>query len=190
MRIKIVLLSICGAFFFMGKAHAQDFAVKTNLLYWATTTLNLQFEMGLGKQTTLEIGGNYNPWTFDNNKKLKHWMVQPELRVWTCERFNRGFWGFHLLGGEYNIGGIKLPFDAWPKLRTHRYEGWMAGLGVSYGYQWYLGPHWNLEATVGVGYIHFNGEKFLGETCGDKCGNDIKNYIGPTKAGLSLVYLF
>ena len=190
MRIKIVFLSICSAFLFMGKAHAQDFAVKTNLLYWATTTLNLQVEMGLGKQTTLEIGGNYNPWTFENNKKIKHWMVQPELRVWTCERFNRGFWGFHLLAGECNVGNVKLPFDIWPSLKDHRYEGWMGGAGISYGYQWYLGPHWNLEATVGVGYIHFNGNKFVGETCGEACGKAIKNYVGPTKAGLTLVYLF
>ncbi len=174
----------------MGKAHSQDFAVKTNLMYWATTTLNLQFEMGLGRQTTLEIGGNYNPWTFENNKKIKHWMVQPELRVWNCERFNRGFWGFHLLGGEYNAGGVKLPFDAWPKLQTTRYEGWMAGAGISYGYQWYLGPHWNLEATIGAGYIHFNGERYESVKCGEKLGDAIKNYIGPTKAGLSLVYLF
>lgn len=42
-------------------ANAQDFAVKTNVLYWATTTPNLGFEVGLGEKTSLELIGGYNP---------------------------------------------------------------------------------------------------------------------------------
>ena len=61
---------------------AQDIAVKTNLLYWATSTPNIGFEFGLGKRTTLDLVGGYNPWTLnkDDNKKIKHWMVMPEFR--------------------------------------------------------------------------------------------------------------
>lgn len=36
---------------------AQDIAVKTNLLYWATSTPNIGFEFGLGKRTTLDLVG-------------------------------------------------------------------------------------------------------------------------------------
>lgn len=72
---------------------AQDIAVKTNLLYWATSTPNIGFEFGLGKRTTLDLVGGYNPWTLnkDDNKKIKHWMVMPEFRYWLCERFNGHF---------------------------------------------------------------------------------------------------
>lgn len=76
------------------KNHLPAFAIKTNALYWATTTPNLGFEIGLSDKFTLDLSGNYNPWTFSDSKKLKHWLVQPELRFWTCERFNGHFSDF------------------------------------------------------------------------------------------------
>ena len=77
---------------------AQHVALKNNLLYDATTTPNLALEIGLGKKTTLDLYGGYNPFTFGGNKRFKHWLVQPEFRYWTCERFNGTFWGLHLHG--------------------------------------------------------------------------------------------
>lgn len=73
-----------------GAVHAQNVAVKTNLLYGATTTPNLSVEMALGIKTTLDLQGTYNPFTFHDNKKLRHWSVQPELRFWLCEKFTGG----------------------------------------------------------------------------------------------------
>ena len=169
---------------------APRWAVKTNLLYDATTTINLGFELGIGRKWTLDVSGNYNPWTFADNKKLKHWLVQPEFRYWNCERFNRGFWGFHLLGGQYNVGNFDLPAGIFPSLADYRYEGRMVGAGISYGWQWYLGAHWNLEATVGFGYIYSQYDKFPCPKCGIKESNGEKHYFGPTKVGVSLIYLF
>ena len=31
-------------------------------LYWSSTTPNLSLEFGLGKRTTLDLTGAYNPW--------------------------------------------------------------------------------------------------------------------------------
>ena len=70
---------------------AQRVAVKTNALYWATSTPNLGFEVGLAKKITLDVSGNYNPWKFGNDCQIKHWLVQPELRYWLHERFNGHF---------------------------------------------------------------------------------------------------
>lgn len=165
-------------------------ALKTNLLYDATTTFNLGFEMSLGRKWTLDVSGNYNPWTFSDNKKFKHWMVQPEFRYWTCERFNRGFWGFHVLGGEYNVGNIDFPMGIFPSLDEYRYEGWMVGAGISYGWQWYLGPHWNLEATFGFGYIYTRYDKYRCPKCGAFESRGDQHYWGPTKIGISFIYLF
>lgn len=83
----------------------EKVAVKTNLLYWATTTPNAGFEFGLGKKTTLDISGGYNPWTLnsDKNRKVKHFLVKPEFRYWLCERFQGHFFGVHAGYGEYNI---------------------------------------------------------------------------------------
>ena len=53
---------------------AQHVALKNNLLYDATTTPNLALEVGLGKKTTLDLYGGYNPFTFGNHKRFKHCM--------------------------------------------------------------------------------------------------------------------
>ena len=87
-----MFLSCCSA----GPAAAQRFGVKTNALHWATAgTLNAGLEAGLGKRTSLELTGDYNPWTLDRdeNRKLKFWSVMPEFRYWLCERFNGHFFG-------------------------------------------------------------------------------------------------
>ncbi len=43
---------------------------------------NAGLEAGLGKRTSLELTGDYNPWTLDRdeNRKLKFWSVMPEFR--------------------------------------------------------------------------------------------------------------
>ena len=174
-----------------GTVSAQRLAVKSNLLYDITSTINLGVEYEVAPRWTLEMSANYNPWSFSDNKKMKLWMLQPEARYWLCSGFSGHFFGAHLLGGEFNYGGM-LPFGITPSLSglgSKRYQGWMAGAGIGYGYNWVLGKRWNLEATLGVGYIHFGYDRFECKTCGDKLGSGSKNYLGPTKAGISLIYI-
>ena len=47
-------------------SYAQKIAVKSNLLYDATTTMNLGLEIGLAKKWSLDLSGNYNPWKFND----------------------------------------------------------------------------------------------------------------------------
>lgn len=165
------------------------FALKTNAMYWATTTPNLGFEVGLGKKLTLDVLGGYNPFTFGDNKKLKHWLVQPELRRWMCEKFNGHFLGVHLHGGMFNVGGVKLPFGAFPALETYRYEGEFYGGGVGYGYHWILGNRWSLEAEIGVGVTRVHYDKYDCPKCGEWLGKDKKTYLSVTRAALSIIYI-
>ncbi|MDE6177021.1 MAG: DUF3575 domain-containing protein, partial [Paramuribaculum sp.] len=44
---------------------AQDVAVKTNLLYDATATVNLGAEVGLARQWSFDLSGNFNGWSVD-----------------------------------------------------------------------------------------------------------------------------
>lgn len=121
---------------------APKVALKTNMLYDATSTFNLGFEFGLGKKWTFDLSGNYNPWTFSDNRKMKHWLVQPEMRWWTCRRFSGHFFGLHGHYAQYNMGGM-LPWGFHSgkmfgkienrNILSHRYEGWLAGAGISYG---------------------------------------------------------
>ena len=177
---------------------AQKAAIKSNLLYDATTSLNLGLEVGLGERSTLDISGNINPWTFSGNRKMKHWLLQPEYRIWSCSRFSGTFWGFSTHLAQYNFGGM-LPWGFHSgkmfgtienrQILDNRYEGWLAGGGVSYGYHWIIGRRWGIEATIGAGYAYLRYDKFACGQCGEKRGNESKHYFGPTKAGLSLIYM-
>ncbi|MFV0538253.1 MAG: DUF3575 domain-containing protein [Dysgonomonas sp.] len=158
--------------------------IKTNIVYDLTSTLNLGAELQLSKKLSLDISLNYNPWTFSNNRKLKHFLIQPELRSWLNDSFKGHFLGAHLIYIHYNVGN--LPFGS---LDDHRYQGDAYGIGFSYGYQWTLSPIWNIEATLGLGYMYLDYTRYECETCGSELGKSSKNYIGPTKIGLSLIYI-
>lgn len=187
---------ICVLFLLVGVSlSAQNIAVKTNLLYDASSTINLGTEIGLSPKWTLDLSANYNGWTFSENKQWKNWLVQPEARYWLCERFNGHFLGAHLVGGIYNIGNLDADFKLFGtdfgSLKNYRYEGWMIGAGIGYGYQWLLSRHWSLEAEIGVGYIYTRADKYGCAHCGDKVEDDEPHhYVGPTKAAISLIYAF
>lgn len=191
--MKKIFFTLLACLITVGSTYGQEiqrstylpkFAVKTNALYWATTTPNLGMEFALSRKHTLDISGNWNPFTFSNHKKLKHWGVQPEFRYWTCERFNGHFFGLHAHYADFNVGGIKQL-----GLKNKRYQGELYGGGVSYGYQWILSNRFNLEATVGVGYARINYDKYKCGKCGEKIKDGNKNYFGPTKVGLTLIYV-
>ena len=118
----------------------QRVAVKTNLLADATTTFNIGVELALHPKWTLDVSGNYNPWTFRDNRKWQHWLVQPEARYWFCQKMSGHFLGFHVEGGAFNIGNLnvnmKLLGTDFRRLKDKRYEGWLAGGGIGYGYSW------------------------------------------------------
>ena len=170
---------------------AKQVGLKTNMLYWATATPNLGLEMAVGKKHTAQVFFGLNPWkqSGGDHSSLRHWMVMPEYRYWFNQNFDGWFLGAHALGGQYNVGGVKFPFGLLKGLRNHRYEGWYAGGGITAGKQWNLSKHWNLEASIGLGYIHTKYDKFECGTCGEKLKSAHKNYVGPTKVALSLIYL-
>ena len=163
--------------------NAPLFSVKTNALYWLTTTPNMGLEVALGKKITLDLSGTYNPWSFGDNKKIKHWLVQPEFRYWGGERFNGHFFGIHGLYGKFNAGGIKML-----GLDKYRYEGSFHGGGISYGYQWIISPQWNLEAGISLGYAHLNYKRYGQSEGAALLEKSSCNYWGPTQAGISIIY--
>ena len=170
---------------------SQNIGVKSNLLYWATTTPNVGLETSVGKKHTAQVFVGFNPWkqSGGDQSSLRHWLVMPEYRYWFCQNFNGWFLGAHAMGGQFNAGGVKLPFGMFKDLRDHRYEGWYVGGGVTAGYQWPLSKHWNLETSIGIGYDYIQYDKFECGNCGEKLKSSHDNYVGPTKAALSLIYM-
>ncbi|MDR2912305.1 MAG: DUF3575 domain-containing protein [Alistipes sp.] len=197
-KIALAALLLCATAVATTPARAQKVAIKTNLLYWATGTVNFAGEFAVKPRMTIDLTATSNlPGVLyygdkAQNKKLWHWAVQPEVRFWHTEAFNRGFWGIHATTGAFDAGGIKMPGGILPNFANHRYEGWMVGAGISYGWQWFLSPHWNVEATIGAGYLYLKYNRFFPQTAIEPEADQIdavQHYIGPTRVGITFSYL-
>lgn len=194
MKLKFLIPLLFGILLSAMSAKAQDVAIKTNVLYDVSATVNLGVEVGLAPKWTLDLSGNLNAWNLHETQRWKHWLVQPEARYWFCDRFSRHFLGFHALGGQFNIGGLENNFrflgTDFSQLSNKRFQGYGIGAGVAYGYALMLGKHWNLEFEIGVGYIYTGYDIFECAGCGRRVGEDTHHYVGLTKTAINLVYLF
>ena len=88
MKKKILFILFISGCFLTG-SNAQSIAVKSNLLYDATSTLNMGVELGLSRQWTLDVPLNYNPWKPGNgreyNRKPVIGFVSVSIaRLWVC----------------------------------------------------------------------------------------------------------
>lgn len=187
------LFIVLSAFFCIVETEclsAQNTGIKTNIIHWAVAgSFNGGLEFALGRRTSLEFTGGYNPFTFQSHKKAKHWLIEPELRLWTCETFDGHFFGVHCLASQFNIGGFDIPVGRLSGLKDFRYAGYAFGGGLSYGYQWILGPRWNFEINLGGGYAYLMYKKFNYDADEVKpVPNQKEHYFGITKAALSLIY--
>ena len=190
--IVIILLALAVG---QRDVHAQKVAVKSNLVSDALSNVNLGLEVGLSRQWTLDVTGDVNFWQFDDGKRWKHAIVQPEARYWFCDRFMGHFVGIHAHGGYYNVGFIpnQLDFLGSPlkNLTDARYQGWMVGAGLGYGYSIVLSRHFNLEMEAGIGYAYTRYDRYACGSCGKRLEEDQPHhYVGPTKLAVNLVYSF
>lgn len=166
-------------------AFSQTTSLKNNLLYDATLTPNIGIEQKIDSLSTVQLFYGLNPWRLSDTKRLRHWSLMPEYRRWLKEPFLGHFFGIHALGGEFNIAGI----GPTASIRDYHYQGWYVGGGLTYGYAWRLAEHWNLEAAIGLGYVHLAYDKYENEECGLLLDSRHKNYVGPTKLALNIAYL-
>ena len=174
---------------------AQTIGIKTDVLADAFTNINLGFEVGLSQKWSLDVSGEYNPFTFSDNRKWKHLTIQPEARYWFCQKMFGHFIGINAAGGKYNVGNIDADFKFlgtdFGKLKNYRFAGWFVGAGIAYGYTWMLSKHWNLEAEIGIGWSYTRYDQYECVVCGKKLKSDAPhNFVGPNKAVLNLVYVF
>lgn len=194
MKFRNLIAGILLGIFGLGQLHAQDVAVKTNILSDVLISPSVSVEVPVAPKWTFEGTAQMNAWTV-NGHNWKHWLVMPEGRYWFCQRFSGHFVGAHVLGGQYNFGhlhnNIKFLGTDFSKLTDERHQGWMGGAGVAYGYSWILDRHWNLEAEIGLGWVYTRYDVYRCANCGKKIKtNQSHNYFGPTKAALNLIYTF
>ncbi|MDV4044806.1 hypothetical protein CMT37_18495 [Elizabethkingia anophelis] len=171
-----------------GISYRPSLQIKHNILQDIALAVNLSLEYSLTQKLSIEIPIAYNGWDLAKDKKMRQFLVQPELRYWIDETFNGHFFGVHPHVGIFNMAG--LPFA---ELKEYRTQGNIYGIGLSWGYQYWLGKRWAMETTVGIGYAHMDYTRYINHSDGAKYGqkynNGTYNYIGPTKAGLSIIYI-
>lgn len=198
--MKRFLAVVALLFLVLGTADAQKVAVKTNSLYWLTTTPNAGFEFALGDRWTFEIAGGYNPWTLnkEDNIKAKHFLVTPEFRYWFCESFQGHFIGINANYTQFNAGGIHVP-EVFYKveslgyfldmLQYSRSQGWAVGAGLTYGYAFPIARRWNMEFNFGLGWWYTQYDRFESRTCGLFQERIEKHAFGLTDLGISFIYM-
>jgi hypothetical protein len=176
------------------KAKGPGFvALKTNLLYDAILLPNLTLEWYLGKHWSLAVEGNYSWWTFGNPVQNKGYhriqAIGVEVRKWigTSHPLRGHALGVHAMAGNYDIRFSRKDeySNGWLS-----YQSWVAG--VSYAYSIPVARKINLELGLSFGY--FGGRYYSYDYCmthehWKQCTTYHRNYWGPTRIGVSLVWL-
>lgn len=173
-------------------------ALKTNLLYDALTLVNYSIEVPIGKQYSALFYHQFPWWRWgkaNNEYCIRFLSIGGEGRWWfkPQPRLNPkdGRWRDKLVGhflGVYAESG-KWDFEFGRKI-CHQGEHWSAGL--SYGFSKPISKRLNLEFSLSVGYASIAYRKFAPSNDYEILWRDpVKhgrwNYIGPTKAQISLV---
>ncbi|MDR0542722.1 MAG: DUF3575 domain-containing protein [Dysgonamonadaceae bacterium] len=168
-------------------------ALKTNLLYDAALLPNLSVEWYMGKNWSLVVEGNWSWWTFDRPIQNEWYhRIQAggvELRKWVKSSYplHGHALGVYSLAGNYDVR--LFTEDEYSK-GWLSYQSWSAG--VSYAYSFPIARRLNLELGLAVGYAggrYYRYDYCLTHDHWAQRAAFNRNYIGPTRLGVSLVWL-
>ena len=147
---------------------------------------NIEVEIPIGKRWSLNT--EYKcPWWLNGKHDFCYQLLSGgmEGRCWLGNRQKRDRLTGHFIG-LYAEGGI---YDF--QLRGDGYQGkYYGAAGVTYGYARRLARHFSLEFSLGIGYLTTEYKKYTpyeGDIIWTNSGR--YNFIGPTKAKVSLVWL-
>ncbi len=165
-----------------GEAKAQTapyhFALRANLLRWATLTPDLGLEWRINSSWGVLVNGSWTSWSRDDkNRRYALWKVTPEVRYYLGKE-KRGY-----LGAMYKVGSFNY------KLSDTGKQGDIMGGGISGGYVLRLNNALSMDFSLGLGYIHADYDKYtVIDGVRVRQGNETKNWWGPVSAGISLVW--
>ena len=162
-------------------------AVKNNLLYDLALAPNLEVEIPIGKRWSLNT--EYKcPWWLNHKHNFCYQLLSGgvEGRYWLGNRQERNRLTGHFVG-IYAEGGV---YDFQFSNEKGYHGNYYAAGGLTYGYTRHLARHLALEFSLGIGYLTTEYKKYTpyeGDLIWTNSGR--YNFIGPTKAKISLVWL-
>ncbi|MDE6205436.1 MAG: DUF3575 domain-containing protein [Duncaniella sp.] len=174
--------------------HGVTWALRTNLLFDMLAAPTIGAELYLGHNFSVQGQWTYAWWS--HRSKNFFWRIYGGdigVRWWFGRKPRKHplsghhvgiyaqavIWDFEL-GGRGYMGGV--PGGAiWNRANI--------GAGVEYGYSMPVSDRWNIDFCIGIGYLGGACREYLPE-CGYYVWQSTRNlnYIGPTKAEISLVY--
>ena len=165
-------------------------ALRTNLLYDATLSPNLGFDVRVDSAWTVGLLAGVNAWDIDKaeNKKWRHMLFSLRARKFRKNLFEKGYYEGDLIYSHFNVGNIKFPFGLYSVVKNHRLQGDLVALGGKYGYSWILARDWRIEAEGGiaVGYAWF--KEYDCDHCGTYYGKGDRIFLLP-QLGINVVYI-
>ena len=177
---------------------AQNFTLRTNLLYDATLSPNLGGEVRLDSVWTAGLNVGINAWDInkDTNKKWRHILVSPNVRWYHNFKYKGDSLVAHRVNyleldaiySHFNVGNTKIPFGLYSAVKDRRLQGGLFALGGKYGYSWILSRDWRLEAEAGIaiGYAWF--KEYECAHCGTFYGRGDRIFLLP-QLGINVVYI-
>lgn len=155
-------------------------ALKTNLLYDALITPNIELEYWPCRHLSF-TGEWLFPWytSADHARAYELTEVGGELRWWPRP--------YHFFLGAYGAWGYYDLEAKWKGVQGH-----FISYGLSTGWQWRLSRHWRLEGSVAFGYLKSPYTHYRDIKHDDRLVRQYskeRTYLGPTKIRLSLVWV-
>lgn len=162
-------------------------AVKTNMLYDAFLVPNIGVEFYLGDYWS--VGANWMYAWWHSNRHHNYWRTYGgdlEVRRWFGSKADEK----PLTGHHVGVYGQMLTYDFELGGRGYLGDRWSWGVGVSYGYSLPVAKRLNIDFTIGIGYLRGEYKEYKPiDGCYVWQATKMRNWIGPTKAEISLVWL-
>lgn len=154
------------------------FALRANLLRWATLTPDLGLEWRVHPSWGILVNGSWTSWSWNGkDRRYALWEVMPEVRYYIGKE-KCGYLGAMFKAGEFNY-----------KLSATGRQGDLMGGGITGGYQMRLSDALSLDFNVAVGCLHADYEKYeVIDGVRVRAGKETKNWWGPVNAGVTLVW--
>lgn len=162
------------------KAKPYCFAVRTNLLRWATLTPDIGVEWRVSRSVGIVANASYTYWSWsDGDRRYSVLNLSPEVR-WYLGRTKRGY-----VGAMFQTGNFNYKFDDTGKQGDH------IGGGIVGGYQLPIGRRLMLDLGAGVGYVRADYEKYNRiNGYNVRAGKETKDYFGINRVNIGLIWHF
>lgn len=161
--------------------------LKTNMLYDALAVPNIGAEVYLGRNWSISGNWMYAWWKTDRH----HWYWRTyggdiAIRKW----FGRKAKEKPLTGHHAGLYGQIITYDFETGGRGYLADRWSYAAGIEYGYSVPVGRRFNIDFSIGVGYMGGTYKEYLPDKqCYVWQSTHQRHWFGPTKAEISLVWL-